>query len=391
VSSPSRLRVAMTVEQCWQPVPGGSGTYIRELCREYAGLPDLTVTGLTAWHGRSALTDGDPGLPLRRSALPRRALYESWSRTRLPRAGRGQDVVHATTWAVPGSSRPVVVTVHDLAFVHDPGHFTPRGVRFFTRALEITRAEAAAVIVPSVATRTDCAAAGIAEERVHVVPHGVRPPTTTPAEVASFRERFGLRRPYVLWAGTREPRKNLPTLVAAFSRVLAAGADLDLVLVGPEGWGPERDRLAGSQADRVHVLGRLSAADLDAAYAGAHVFCYPSLREGYGLPVSEAMAHGVPVVTSRGTATEEVAGGAGVLVDPQDDADVARGLLEADDPVRNPALRRASADRAAELSWAVTARRTLEVLRSVAGGPSGGASGRSSGRPGAGGTGETQT
>jgi glycosyltransferase involved in cell wall biosynthesis len=357
----------MTVEQCWQPVPGGSGTYIRELGREYAAMPAVAVTGLTAWHRRSSLAGDELGLPLHRSPLPRAALYESWSRTRFPRAGSGHDVVHATTWAVPGHRPPLVVTVHDLAFVHDPGHFTPRGVQFFSRALEITRDEAAAVIVPSHATLSDCAAAGIAEDRVHVVPHGVRSPTTTTAQVTAFTERFGLRRPYVLWAGTREPRKNLPMLVAAFSRVLTAGADLDLVLVGPDGWGPERARLTGPQEERVHVLGRLSTADLDAAYAGAHVFCYPSLREGYGLPVSEAMAHGVPVVTSRWTATEEVAGEAGVLVDPRDEADLVRGLLEAAEPVRNATLRQASADRAAELSWTVTAQRTLDVLRSVAG------------------------
>jgi glycosyltransferase involved in cell wall biosynthesis len=360
----------MTVEQCWQPVPGGSGTYIQELVREYSGMAGVEVTGLTAWHRRTSREDTGLAIPLRRTPLPRAALYEAWSRIRLPREGRGHDVVHATTWAVPGHVGPVVVTVHDLAFVHDPGHFTPRGVRFFTRGLEITRAEATAVIVPSHATRADCVAAGIDEERIHVVPHGVRPPTTTAAQVTAFQERFSLHRPYVLWAGTREPRKNLPVLLAAFSRLLAAGADLDLVLVGPQGWGPERSRLAGHQEERVHVLGRLSGADLDAAYAGAHVFCYPSLREGYGLPVSEAMAHGVPVVTSRGTATEEVAGQAAVLVDPHDEGDVARGLTEACDPVRHPALRLASAHRAADLSWTVTAHRTLDVLRSAAGGTS---------------------
>jgi glycosyltransferase involved in cell wall biosynthesis len=355
----------MTVEQCWQPVPGGSGTYIRELAREYADLPGLTVTGLTAWHSRSSLSEAKLGIRLHRSVLPRRALYEAWSRARLPRAGGHHDVVHATTWAVPSATRPLVVTVHDLGFVHDPGHFTPRGARFFTRGLETTRQEAAAVIVPSLATRTDCVHAGINEDRLHVIAHGVRPPTTTAAEVAAFRERFGLRNPYVLWAGTREPRKNLPALVSAFFRVLAAGADLDLVLVGPDGWGPERDRLTGPQATRVHVLSRLAATDLDAAYGGAYVFCYPSLREGYGLPVSEAMSHGVPVVTSAGTATEEVAGGAAVLVDPHDETDIARGLLAACDPTQNSQLRRASIARAAQLSWAVTAQQTLNVLRSV--------------------------
>lgn len=356
----------MTVEQCWQRVPGGSGTYIRELAREYAAMPDVSVTGLTAWHPSSAAAPESLDLPLRRVPLPRPALYETWQRARLPWSGGDQDVVHATTWAIPGRRVPLVVTVHDLAFLNDPSHFTPRGVRFFQRALQITRDEATAVVVPSRATAAECVAAGIEEARLHVVPHGVRPATTTPEEVASFRERFDLRRPYVMWAGTREPRKNLPTLIAAFARVLRTGADLDLVLVGPEGWGPEQDRLTGPEGDRVRLLGRVSGPDLEAAYAGALVFTYPSLHEGYGLPVSEAMAHGTPVVTSRGTATEEVAGGAALLVDPRDDAGLARALLAACEESEQAHLRNASARRAAELDWSVSARATIDVLRAAA-------------------------
>src|SRR3712207_9480487 len=116
----------MTVEQCWQPVPGGSGTYIRELVREYAAMPDLTVTGVTAWHRGSPPEGLD--LPLRRLPLPRAALYEAWQRARRPRVGRRADVVHATTSAVPAATAPLVVTAHDLAFLDDPGHFPPRGV-----------------------------------------------------------------------------------------------------------------------------------------------------------------------------------------------------------------------------------------------------------------------
>jgi glycosyltransferase involved in cell wall biosynthesis len=261
-----------------------------------------------------------------------------------------------------------VVTVHDLAFRHDPDHFTSRGVRFFERGLELTRAEAAAVIVPSEATREDCLTAGIEATRLHVIPHGVRASTTTPEQVTEFTRRFGLSRPYVLWAGTREPRKNLPRLVAAFDRLLDAGADCDLVLVGPDGWGPERARLNDVRGGHVRLLGRLPSSDLDAAYAGAQVFCYPSLREGFGMPVSEAMAHGTPVVTSRGTATEEAAGGAAVLVDPLDVDDIAAGLAAAMEPSARQTLRAASFRRAAELSWARAATQTVAVLRQVAAG-----------------------
>lgn len=360
------LHVAMTVEQCWQPAPGGSGTYIRELARTYRTLPGLRVTGLSARHGGAEPVDGPLALTVRPSRLPRPLLYRSWQRTRRPRAGGHADVVHATTWAVPGRRVPLVVTIHDLAFRHDPTHFTANGVAFFERGLQITRDEATAVIVPSSITRDDCVAAGIEPDRITVVLHGVRVPETTATAITTFRTKNGLSRPYVLWVGTREPRKNLPRLLTAFGSAVDAGADLDLVLVGPDGWGADDDRARAAVGDRVHVLGRLAEPELAAAYAGARVFCYPSLREGFGMPVSEAMAHGVPVVTSRGTAMEEIAGGAALLVDPLDTADISLGLLRATAPERHEQLTRASRRRATDLDWPRAARETVEVLRRAA-------------------------
>ena len=355
----------MTVEQCWQPAPGGSGTYIRELLRAYPAVGGVEVTGIAARHSAPP-ADGALGVPLRRSPLPRALLYRAWQQARLPRTGR-TDVLHATTWAVPGRRVPLVVTVHDLAFRHDPAHFTPHGVAFFERGLAIARDEAAAVVVPSSATAEDVVAAGIERSRVHVVLHGVRAEPVPAGAVEAFCARHGLTRPYVLWAGTREPRKNLPRLVAGFAAAVRAGADLDLVLVGPDGWGSEQDRLAGVPADRVRVLGRLAAPELAAAYAGARLFCYPSLREGFGMPVSEAMAHGVPVVTSRGTSMEEVAAGAAVLVDPTDEQDIGRGIAEASARGRHAELSALSSGRAARLDWGTAARETVAVLRRASG------------------------
>ncbi len=363
MSETQPLSVAMTVEQCWQPAPGGSGTYIRELLRAYPSAGGVDVVGITARHSGPP-ADGPLDVALRRSPLPRALLYRAWQQTRLPRTGRA-DVVHATTWAIPGRRVPLVVTVHDLAFRHDPEHFTPNGVAFFERGLAITRDEAAAVVVPSTATAEDVVAAGIERSRVHVVLHGVRAEPVAPGAVAGFTARHRLSRPYVLWAGTREPRKNLPRLVAGFAAAVRAGADLDLVLVGPDGWGSEQDRLAGVSSARVRVLGRLAAPQLAAAYAGARVFCYPSLREGFGMPVSEAMAHGVPVVTSRGTSMEEVSAGAAVLVDPTDPDDIARGIVEASAAARYDDLAARSRVRAAELDWGRAARETLAVLHTA--------------------------
>jgi glycosyltransferase involved in cell wall biosynthesis len=364
--------VALTVEQLWQPVPGGSGSYIRELV---AALPGAGVrpVGVAARHPDD--DDAGLGVPVVRSALPRRALYESWSRLRRPRAdGRGgatgAQVVHATTWAVPGHRAPLVVTVHDLAFLRDPGHFTARGNAFFRRALDLTRSEAARVVVPSTATRDDCVAAGIDAGRVDVVPHGVRALPVTADDRAGWRRRHGVHRPYLLWCGTLEPRKNLPGLVEAYARAAAAEPGFpDLVLVGPTGWGDTAqavDRaLAALPTGTVHLLGRLPEQDLQTAYAGAAAFAFPSLWEGFGMPVLEAMAHGVPVVTSAGSSMAEFTGEAGVLADPTDPDALAAALV---DVVSGDRDRRSAAAlrTAASMTWATAARAHADSYRAAA-------------------------
>ncbi|MBO9555483.1 glycosyltransferase family 1 protein [Cellulomonas sp.] len=360
------VRAALTVEQLWQPVPGGSGTYVRELVAALAAAGEVDLVGIAARH------DGPPpsgalGVPVRTSPLPRRLLYEAWSTTRRPRRSvpRDVDVVHATTWAIPPRTAPLVATVHDLAFLRAPEHFTARGNRFFRRALEIVRDEADVVITPSQITADDCVAQGIGRERLRVVPLAAEVPTTTAQDVAALHREHGLTgRPYVLWCGTVEPRKNLPTLLTAFEQV-AARTDLDLVLVGPVGWGSvDLEGPAARLGDRLRVLGRLTWEQLHAAYAGARAFAFPSTWEGFGLPVLEAMAHGVPVVTSRGTSMAEFSADAALLVDPLDDDALAEALVEAAGP-RHDELAALGRDAAARHTWAATAARTAEVYRSL--------------------------
>lgn len=371
------LAVAMTVEQCWQPVPGGSGTYVVELTRALAARDDVRVRGLSARHGGPAPADWTPSCPTTASRLPRAALYESWNRLGRPRAEstlRGRpDVVHATTWAIPPTRAPLVVTVHDVAFRRSPEHFTPRGVRFFERALARTRDEADRVIVPSRVTADDCVEAGIEADRVRVVHHGVRVERPSEVAVEKFRRRHRLPARYLLWCGTLEPRKNLAGLVRGFALAAASDPRLHLVVVGPPGWGDDGVPAdLGRLADRVHLLGRLPREELHAAYAGATAFCFPSLWEGFGLPVAEAMAHGLPVVTSVGTSMAELAGGAALLVDPLDDAAIAGGIERAvgDDHDR---LAAASHARSLAFSWDRAAEATLAVLGDAA---RGGAHGR---------------
>lgn len=368
------LSVALTVEQLWQPVPGGSGTYIRALTAALADRDDLMVTGVRARPARDAVNHPLP-VDVVESRIPRRALYETWSRLRRPTvpvsatlrlSGRGYDVVHATTWAVPPRSAPLVVTVHDVAFLRSPEHFTPRGVAFFHRALDVVRAEADVVIVPSESTRLDCLEAGLGADRLRVIHHGTAPVTVAYDDVTRFRRRHGLGREYVLWCGTLEPRKNLSTLLTAFEEVLASGGDLDLVLVGPAGWGGTSAdvlrRVEALPADRVHSLGRLADNDLQLAYSGARVFCFPSVWEGFGMPVLEAMNHAVPVVTSRGTSMAEVSGDAALLVDPLDAAALAQALLEAAGPAHDR-LSAAARPNAARYTWEASAEQHVAAYR----------------------------
>ena len=367
VTSP---RVAVVVEQMFQPVPGGSGTYITQMGTAALRLGGR-IAGLAARHPVLREETGLPAhMPLRFSRLPRLALYEAWNHGGFPRAEAllpGAQVVHATTWAIPGTRLPLAVTFHDLAFLRAPEHFTRRGNTYFRRCLERTIAEADRVIAPSQATADDCVEAGIEAARIEVIAHGVTVRDVTGAQVVELRERHGLSRPYILWTGTREPRKNLEGLLAAFEIAAPSLPELDLVLVGPAGWGEDASEqgVPAALRERVHVLGRLSDKDLAAAFQGAEVFAFPSHWEGFGLPVLEAMAYGTPTVTSRGTCMEEIVGEAGLLADPSDPAEIAAQLIEAAGPT-GAELAEAGLARAAQYTWERSAAAHLALYAELA-------------------------
>lgn len=355
----------MTLEQCWHRVPGGTAVAAIEGARAVAELVD--VVGVSARHRGPPPAPWTPPVPVESLPLPRAALYETWHRLRKPRvqlATGPVDVVHATTLAIPPRSAPLVVTIHDLAFLTYPEHFTPRGLRFFNKGLELARRDANLILCSSKATLEQCNANGFSTDRLRHVPLGVRLQAATESEVAEVRVRYGLSRSYVMWTGTVEPRKNLKGLIEAF---LSIDSELDLVLVGPRGWNEDVDRIVNGRTEHIKPLGFIPGSDLGALYAGAEVFCYPSLMEGFGFPVLEAMAQSTPVVTSRGTSTEELAGTDAVLVDPHDPASIADGLTQVlSDGKLAARLAAAGPERAATFSWERNARATAAAYREVA-------------------------
>ena len=377
-SAVTSLRVAFLLEQPWHRVPGGTAVAAVESARALAERDDVDLLGMTARHRSTHLPsllvgpDSPDHLPLVSSALPRPLLYEAWHRLGRPRVDRlvGRsgwvpDVVHASGGAVPATRSPLVATVHDVAWRHHPVASTRRGRRLFEGWLRDAR-RADRIVCPSEATRGDLLEAGFDGDCIRIVPLGVGRTDVEPGLPAQLRARHGLEGPFVLWVGTLEPRKNLDRLVAAMSA--APLSEVPLVLVGPDGWRTDVARTVAPLGERAVVVGSVSEVEKRAWYEAADVFCLPSLHEGFGLPVLEAMAHGVPVVTSAGTATEEVVGDAGLAVDPTDEWAIAAALCAVlDDGKLAARLVDAGRVRAASRRWSDTADGLLAVYREVVG------------------------
>ena len=296
----------------------GTARVVQGLSRALSGRPGVEVVPLTF---------GGAG---RASTIARDL---AWYPVGLARAAWDLDVLHCTTFRGPVRARPpVVVTVHDLALLRHPAAFPPWHRHTGRIALRHGARRADAVVAVSSFTRTEIVVLlGLPEERVRVVPNGLEP-VFTPEGPAAEGD-------YVLAVGTLEPRKNLAGAVEA-----ARLAGVELRVVGAPGWGG---------VEVPGWRGRVGDEELASLYRGARCLVFPSLYEGFGLPVLEAMACGTPVVTTQGGATEEVAGGAAVLVDPLDPASIAAGIGEAG--ARRGELRRLGLERAREFSWDHTA------------------------------------
>ena len=367
------IRVAFLLEQPWHRVPGGTAVAAVRTAEALAERDDIELVGLTARHGGitpdNDLVNFPAGIPVASSRLPRPLLYEFWHQLHRPRVEGmvdSLDVVHASGGAVPATRRPLVATVHDLAWRRHPEASTFRGRRMFEHWLSDAR-RADLVTCPSEATKRELVEAGFNEERLRIVPLGVRADRAVlpEAEVAvrSVLRQHRVDGPFVLWVGTVEPRKNLRALVSAMEMVSALG-EVPLVLVGPTGWATDIRRITAPLGKRAVVLGSVPDSEREAWMAAATVFCLPSLHEGFGLPVLEAMAAGTPVVTSAGTATEEVVGEAGLVVDPTDSGAIGEAIgTVLSDRYLADRLAAIGRERALAFTWESTASATVSAYR----------------------------
>jgi glycosyltransferase involved in cell wall biosynthesis len=283
----------------------------------------------------------------------------------------GADLLHMPATVAPMSPRlPTVVTIHDVAVLRFPHLFRPWFRRYGRMVIPRAARAARRIITVSEASKQDiCDFLGIAPQRVTVIPNGVEVCTLFRGSVEEVRSRYALPGAFALAVGSIEPRKNLARLLRAVAWLQGRPETRDLVLVhaGPPGWLLDDlfDALRRLRpAPAVRFLGYVPEEELGALYRGARLMVYPSLFEGFGLPVLEAMACGCPVVTSNSGALAEVAGDAAVLVDPTSEEAIADGirLLWTDAELRERLAFRGS-QRAAAFTWEGAARATSAVYR----------------------------
>jgi glycosyltransferase involved in cell wall biosynthesis len=310
----------------------GTARYLKGLLRELEGRDDVRVTA-------RRFGGGSRGAAFVRDAF--------WYALVLGRE-RDADILHCPTYRGPLRTRiPLVVTVHDLAVLRHPETFN-RWTRTYSPRIvpRVLRAARRIIAVSEFTRRELIELLDVPPERISVVPNGVDDEFTRDGPAASGD--------YVLAVGTLEPRKNLSRLVEAAQR-----SDVELRVVGARGWG---DVEVGGNG--VHWLGEVDDAELARLYRGAVCLAYPSLYEGFGIPVLEAMACGAPVVTTRGSAMEEIADGAAVLVDANDPAEIAAGIERA--AAEREQLVARGLVRAQAFRWNDIADATVHVYREAA-------------------------
>jgi glycosyltransferase involved in cell wall biosynthesis len=353
---------------------GGVGRYARELLRALmVEAPDQRFVLATA-AGEEAVRRLLAALPpgawreARRLPASERVMTAFWQRLHAPlsieRWIGPVDIYHGTDFTLPPVKAPAVVTIHDLSFLLTPEHAEPRLARYLQGAVPraIERASAVVTVSSSVAAQV-AAHYPQALGKLVAIPNGVQVPDCSPPRKES-------EQPRVFTVGTIEPRKNHLTLLAAMAQVRDVYPDALLVVAGRAGWQAAEIVAAlesGEAHGRLRWLRNLGDRQLEDEYAAATLCVFPSHYEGFGLPLLEAMARGVPVLASDIAAHRDVAGDAAVYAAPNDQDEWARRIVELlGDEARRARMAAAGKERVRGFTWNETARRTLRVYRAVA-------------------------
>lgn len=350
----------------------GTGRYTIELCRALGKL-DCGADFTVLWPGDApeAPPEGVEVLPRNDSGV-RRLLLEHLGMERL-RRHVGADLVHYPATIGPmGPVRNVVLTVHDLSFLHHPEWFRASRAWYYRATIRRSVRHATRILADSEATARDLVGLlGVPRDRIDVAHLGVSPTLQPdPESAATVRNAYHLPDRSLLYMGTLEPRKNLVRLVEAFGMVHGETPQ-DLVLAGRWGWRSDALKTAIKASpcrDRIHLPGHIVQADIPGLYSAADAFLWPSLFEGFGLPPLEAMACGTPVLTSNTSSLPEVVGDAALLVDPEDTTALADAIcrLGGDESLRQE-YAQAGRIRAKSFTWQACAEKTAASYRRALG------------------------
>jgi glycosyltransferase involved in cell wall biosynthesis len=364
------MRIGIYAPNMATPAASGVERYITELLRALAELQPNHEIALLSDGADLPLPPGGRRIPLPSMGKIARLRFDHYRLAEVARAEK-LDLLHCTKSFIPaGLACPGVATIYDVIFLKHPEHY-PLGFRlYWNQALPASMARARAVIAMSEATAKDVESlVPAARGRVRAVRTGVNPSAFAPthAEAERLRGRRGVRAPYFLYVGNITRRKNVPVLLDAFESVRRQ-IPATLVLAGAleYGGGEVLERIRRG-AEGVNYLGRVADDELAALYQGALAFVYPSQDEGFGLPVLEAMASRVPVITTTGGALPEAAGDAALLVAPGSAGELAEAMkrVSGDGALRSMLVEKGLA-RVAEHSWAKTAAQTVQIYEQAA-------------------------
>ena len=354
---PHPMRLLLDAHQLGRSQTGNE-TYVRELVRELRLLSELDIVA-TVEDGQ--LPQGILAPPVRIRRVPRNGLGRLAVLSLLSRQVRA-DITHAIYFLPPLVRGASVVTIHDISFERHPEFFGRSSLWRDRLLIRDAARRATKIVTVSETSRRDLIELWrLSPDRVVAIPNGVSPSFQPLSDPTPFDPAVRALR--VLAVGTLQPRKNLPRLVDAVALV-AREMPVELRVVGPDCLQAKRiqDRLGGVAA--VEIAGYVSYEQLVAEYQRADVFVYPSLYEGFGLPIIEAMASGIPVVTSTAGSLPEVAGDAALIVDPLDVAAIASAIYRiASDSSLRERLRTLGLARSAQFTWRDAARAHLDVYR----------------------------